>query len=767
MATLTNFLPTLIAPDCQTLIKDLPSVSGGVVGLASPFYGSDIIVRDLVRLRLLEIGFDVNYIELSAHDLFPRMSGGKVMAAPPLRRLKANGPFDGYIKRKGGVVRNGVVVFGIPEMEDDDDGSDRRDVLDVPYPWFRKYEGRNGRDQLVLPSRYKEDNQVDDDSLYLLRTTLWTLFSEVTAHAGKTPTVIFLEDFMRLLELSDVPADKIFGVVRHHLRGMNVTVIAPFTPTLRGKHSTDSIIGGLYSRMHEDDDDDDDDGPPPMRHPAMGGVQRRPPPPKYDTILDNYLGASVIPIYPPVHQGARGVGDFHERCRKEARLVLKTANARELGVVWPRDAEMVDFEFDEEEARKNMVGRVWSDRLVSPNEAERVVSYAKGFAKADGREKINWHDFKKATELGAKNVMAGDAVKVGVEFAGIFANPTDAIRLSNHEKNLLNQCLVKPGNFSTKFGSIGGLGKTKDTINELIRLPLQRPELFSYGVLKQSTTGILLFGPPGTGKTMLARAVAAESGANFLNVQMSTMQSMWVGESEKLVKALFSLARKLRPCVIFADEIDALLKVRTRGQPGYQTNMINEFMQEWDGIQAEHSKGVMVVGATNRPFDLDEAVLRRLPRRIMVNLPNIEERREILSIMLKDEYIQPVASKQPPNRDNRKAIDEARGALLDAVAAKTEGFSGSDLKNLCIAAALRAVRSFAVVDAQTGPSPRVSDADETQDVETDEKSTRTLTLDEFEAALESGEVVPSLDDKAELMKQLKTWDKQYGTGSGG
>lgn len=117
----------------------------------------------------------------------------------------------------------------------------------------------------------------------------------------------------------------------------------------------------------------------------------------------------------------------------------------------------------------------------------------------------------------------------------------------------MSTCYVSPSATGTSFASIGGLAKTKQVIDDLIRLPLRRPDLFNVGVLKSSTTGILLFGPPGTGKTMLAKAVAHESGANFLSVSMSSLSNMYVGENEKNVKALFSLARKMRPCVIFVD----------------------------------------------------------------------------------------------------------------------------------------------------------------------------------------------------------------------
>ena len=190
---------------------------------------------------------------------------------------------------------------------------------------------------------------------------------------------------------------------------------------------------------------------------------------------------------------------------------------------------------------------------------------------------------------------------------------------------------------------------TIDSVRTLVSLPLLHPSAFDHGILKQhSMTGALLFGPPGTGKTLCVRALARESGARMMLVKPSDVMDMvcslpplplsrylllpvqYVGEGEKLVRSVFSLARRLSPCVIFLDEIDALfgarMSARDTGGAIAHRGVITEFMQEMDGLKNDKSGNVIVIGATNRPFDLDDAVLRRLPRRLLVDLPGEKER---------------------------------------------------------------------------------------------------------------------------------------------
>lgn len=186
---------------------------------------------------------------------------------------------------------------------------------------------------------------------------------------------------------------------------------------------------------------------------------------------------------------------------------------------------------------------------------------------------------------------------------------------------------------TTTFEDVCVDPKVIDSVRSIISLPLMYPTAFASGILgAEALSGILLYGPPGTGKTMLCRAVAKECGVRMLLVTPSAVQDMYVGETEKLVKAVFTLARKIAPCVIFIDEVDAIFGSRSSGESNgaqYHRSMLTEFMTEMDGLNSasvNKKKGIVVIGATNRPFDLDDAILRRLPRRMLIDLPGIRER---------------------------------------------------------------------------------------------------------------------------------------------
>ncbi|CAI9259769.1 uncharacterized protein LOC111920404 [Lactuca sativa] len=235
--------------------------------------------------------------------------------------------------------------------------------------------------------------------------------------------------------------------------------------------------------------------------------------------------------------------------------------------------------------------------------------------------------------------------------------------------------VINPDHIGVEFDSIGGLETIKQSLYELVILPLRRPELFSYGKLLGPQKGVLLYGPPGTGKTMLAKAIAKESGAVFINVRISDLMSKWFGDAQKLVAAVFSLAYKLQPAIIFIDEVDSFLGQRRTTDHEALTNMKTEFMALWDGFTTDHNARVMVLAATNRPSELDEAILRRLPQAFEIGIPDRKERAQILKVVLKGERVD----------------DQIN---LDSIAALCEGYTGSDLLELCKQAAYFPIRDL-------------------------------------------------------------------------
>lgn len=298
----------------------------------------------------------------------------------------------------------------------------------------------------------------------------------------------------------------------------------------------------------------------------------------------------------------------------------------------------------------------------------------------------------------------------------------------DYERGFLSS-LINPNDIKTTFKDIHAPKETLESIKMLTQLSLLRPEAFAYGVLATDRIpGCLLYGPPGTGKTLLAKAVAKESGAHMIEVSGASINQKYVGEGEKNVKALFSLAKKKEPLVIFIDEADALLGARGgRNDAAGRRDVINQFLREWDGM--ETSKAFIMV-ATNRPFDLDEAVLRRLPRKLLVDLPLEADRAAILRIHLKNEAL-----------DDTVSIEE--------MAKQTALYSGSDLKNVCVAAAMAAVKEeLEASEKHTGPERYVW------------PKKRILNRRHFDKAV--AEIPAGASEDMATLNAIKKFDERYG-----
>ena len=224
------------------------------------------------------------------------------------------------------------------------------------------------------------------------------------------------------------------------------------------------------------------------------------------------------------------------------------------------------------------------------------------------------------------------------------------------------------------FDDIVGQDAAKEALRESIVLPSLRSDIFKG--LRSPVQGILLFGPPGNGKTLLAQAAATESKCRLFNISSSTLVSKWLGESEKLVRTLFVVAKELQPSIIFIDEADSLLNSRQAGEHDSSRRLKTEFLARFDGVSSQSDDRILVLGATNRPQDIDDAVMRRFPRRILVNMPSQNERFLILQHFLQEE-------------NHALSHDD-----LTEIADATKNFSASDIKSLARHAAYQSVRDM-------------------------------------------------------------------------
>ncbi|XP_025884854.2 uncharacterized protein [Solanum lycopersicum] len=432
------------------------------------------------------------------------------------------------------------------------------------------------------------------------------------------------------------------------------------------------------------------------------------------------LFSNVMSIHPPKEEDL--LKTFNKQIEEDRRIVIARSNLNELYKVLE----------EHELSCTDLLHVNTDDVILTKQKAEKVIGWAKNHYLY-----TCVHPSIKGDRLYLPRESVETAILRMKEQETMSKKPSQNLKnlaKDEYENNFVS-AVVPQGEIGVKFDDIGALEEVKKALNELVILPMRRPELFSHGNLLRPCKGILLFGPPGTGKTLVAKALATEAGANFISITGSTLTSKWFGDAEKLTKALFSFASKLSPVIIFVDEVDSLLGARGGSFEHEATRrMRNEFMAAWDGLRSKENQKILILGATNRPFDLDDAVIRRLPRRIYVDLPDAANRLKILKIILARENLE---SEFP----------------YENLANATDGYSGSDLKNLCIAAAYRPVQE--ILEEEKEPESLGSRKDGIPVL-------RPLTVDDFIQS--KAKVGPSVAYDAASMNELRKWNDQYGEG---
>ena len=307
------------------------------------------------------------------------------------------------------------------------------------------------------------------------------------------------------------------------------------------------------------------------------------------------------------------------------------------------------------------------------------------------------------------------------------ADDSETGAVSSEEQELIDMIsgTIVTESPKVNWEDIAGLENVKQALREAIVLPIAKPELFTGA--RRPWSGILLFGPPGCGKTLLAKAAATECSATFFSASSADLLSKWLGESEKLISSLFKVARLKAPSLIFMDEIDSIATKRGEGsESGGERRVKTQLLSEIQGLKSTHDKPLLVLGATNRPWDIDNAMLSRFEKRVHVPLPDMKARAGIFKIHTEG--------------INTALTDEDYIEL----AVRTEGYSGRDIANICREVIMLPIRELDM-------SGLLESSDK-------EVNIRDISLKDFKKTLKK---VKPMTNKA-LMKQYNDWAEEFG-----
>ncbi|KAK9880216.1 hypothetical protein WA026_010090 [Henosepilachna vigintioctopunctata] len=366
----------------------------------------------------------------------------------------------------------------------------------------------------------------------------------------------------------------------------------------------------------------------------------------------------------------------------------------------------------------------------SSNERKRITYITKDTQGTNSQKKyVSPCSFTNALEAARKEVYSNPSSneRKGITFIGKDAQHTN---LEGYLKNIDPKMIevieseIMDTGITTNWDDIAGLNFVKSAIQEAVIWPMLRPDIFTG--LRRPPKGILLFGPPGTGKTLLGKCVATNSKSTFFSISAASLTSKWIGDGEKMVRALFAVARCHQPAVIFIDEIDSLLSQRSDTEHESSRRLKTEFFIQIDGASTAQEERLLLIAATNRPQELDEAARRRFVKRLYIPLPEFEARLELLKKLTAGE---------------KHSLTEEN---YERIANLSQGYSGADIRSLCSEASMGPVRSIQIHSIEDINSTDV----------------RPLMLEDFEKAF----LRVKSSVSSEELNQYVIWNEKFGFG---